>query len=137
MAGRPSIYSDELAELICKRLIEGESLRKICADEGMPDRSTVVRWLADPDHAEFCQQYGRAREAQSDLMDDLILDVANSCTAETAAADRVKIGAYQWRASKLAPKKYGDKLEHAGSIALRHEDAVAILEREEREQSGC
>jgi hypothetical protein len=51
---------------------------------------------------------------QADLMDDLILDTAGSCTAETAAADRVKIGAYQWRASKLAPKKYGDKVALVG-----------------------
>ena len=48
---------------------------------------------------------------QADLMDDKILDVADNSTTETAAADRVKISAYQWRASKLAPKKYGDKLD--------------------------
>ena len=42
-------------------------------------------------------------------MDDLILDTANDCTAETAQADKVKISAYQWRASKLKPKVYGDR----------------------------
>jgi hypothetical protein len=40
-------------------------------------------------------------------MDDLILDTANDCTAETAQADKVKIGAYQWRAGRLKPKVYG------------------------------
>lgn len=44
-------------------------------------------------------------------MDDLILETANASTPETAASDRVKISAYQWRASKLQPKKYGDKIE--------------------------
>ena len=38
-----------------------------------------------------------------------ILAVADACTVETAAADRVKISAYQWRAAKLAPRKYGDR----------------------------
>jgi hypothetical protein len=46
-------------------------------------------------------------------MDDLIFDTAMACTPETAQADRVKISASQWRASKLAPKVYGDKSEVA------------------------
>jgi carboxylesterase type B len=46
-------------------------------------------------------------------MDDLIFDTAMACTPETAQADRVKISAFQWRASKLAPKVYGDKSEVA------------------------
>lgn len=68
---------------------------------------------ADPHFAAKC---ARAREAQADLMDERILEVADNCTPETAQADRVKISAYQWRASKLAPKKYGDKVvnEHSG-----------------------
>lgn len=44
-------------------------------------------------------------------MDDMILDCAKACTPETAAADRVKISAYQWRAAKLEPKKYGDRVD--------------------------
>lgn len=115
MTGRPSSYTDDLADAICDRLINGESLRKICADDDMPDRSTVIRWMGiDPDFATKC---ARARTMQADLMDDLILDTAAACTAATAAADRVKIGAYQWRASRLAPKKYGDKLALVGGGA--------------------
>jgi hypothetical protein len=41
---------------------------------------------------------------QADLMDDLILETANACTPATAQADKVKIAAFQWRASKLMPK---------------------------------
>lgn len=81
----------------------------ICMSDTMPNRSTVLRWLnANEDFAAKC---ARAREAQADYMDHKILEVADNCTSETAAADRVKISAYQWRASKLAPRKYGDKLE--------------------------
>jgi len=32
--GRPSEYSDKIAEAICERLLNGESLRAICADSG-------------------------------------------------------------------------------------------------------
>jgi hypothetical protein len=101
-----------MAERICNELMEGKSLVKICAVEDMPDRVTVIRWLSTK--PEFATKYAHARETQADVMDDLILDVANKCTAETAAADRVKIGAYQWRAAKLQPKKYGDKITHGG-----------------------
>lgn len=115
---RQSLYSAEIAEIVCERLTLGESLRQICADESMPNRSTVIRWMgADPAFATKC---ARARAEQADLMDDLILEVAHKCTPETAAADRVKISAYQWRASKLNAKKYGEKLDvaHEGNVTI-------------------
>ena len=123
-AGRPSSYTAELTDRICNELIEGKSLIKICEADDMPHRCTVIRWLGE--HPEFATKYARAREAQADVMDDLILDVASKSTAETAQSDRVKIGAYQWRAAKLQPKKYGDRLDlnHSGYIDTMDEKAV-------------
>lgn len=121
---RPTTYSEELADTICDLLMDGNSLVKICEQDGMPHRSTVIRWMAaDEDFATRC---ARAREAQADFMDDKILDVANASTPETAVADRVKIAAYQWRAAKLQPKKYGDKvdLNLSGSVSLMTDDQL-------------
>ena len=115
--GRPSIYSEDLADNICDRLMAGESMRQICADDGMPHRVTVMRWQ-DSNEA-FAAKCARARESQADLMDDKILDVAERverCELDPNAA-RVAISAYQWRASKLKPKKYGD------SVLNKHADA--------------
>lgn len=110
--GRPSLYSEELAERIANELMEGKSLVKICDAEDMPHRRTVLRWMeADESFATKC---ARARIWQADLMDDKINDLIESCTAESAPADRVKLAAMQWRAAKLLPKKYGDKITHAG-----------------------
>lgn len=107
---RASEYTEETADEICGLLMDGLSLRRICLREEMPDRRTVLRWLeARPEFAARC---ARARAMQADLMDDLVLDTAESSTPETAASDRVKISAYQWRAAKLAPKKYGDRTHH-------------------------
>ena len=39
--GRPSAYNDRIAEAICDRLVDRESLRAICADPGMPSKATV------------------------------------------------------------------------------------------------
>ena len=101
-------YSEEVADKIVHGLTEGKSMREVCAVEGMPDRVTVVRWMAS--NEAFASNIARARELQADYMDDLILETANACNSETAQADRVRIWAYQWRASKLRPKVYGDKV---------------------------
>jgi hypothetical protein len=115
MTGRPSLYSPEMVERIVDELMDGKSLVQICKADDMPNRRTVVRWQEQ--HDDFATKCARAREWQADLMDDKILDTADACTPETAMADRVKIAAYQWRASKLASKKYGD------STMLKHADA--------------
>lgn len=113
---RPSEYSEEIADKICELIIDGYSMIKICDMDGMPHRITVMRWLEK--YPDFATRHAYARELQGDFMDDRILDVADHTTAETAAADRVKIAAYQWRAAKLRPKKYGDKLQVGGADDL-------------------
>jgi hypothetical protein len=61
--GRPSYYSAEIAETICGRLVDGESLRAICADPAMPARATVFRWLAR--NQEFRRSLRRSRRYSS------------------------------------------------------------------------
>lgn len=126
--GRPSDFTEELAEHICNQLMDGLSLRKICDADGMPHRSTVIRWMEA--RADFATKCARARELQADLMDDMILDEAEKATPETAHVAKVRISAYQWRAAKLQPKKYGEKVqqEHSGTMTFRHEDALDQLE---------
>jgi hypothetical protein len=107
MMGRPSKFTDKLADEITERIADGESLRKICKGGTMPNRATVLRWLDE--RPSFAAKYERARELQADHMDDLILEAAENTDSDNAPAQRVKIDAYKWRASKLKPKKYGDK----------------------------
>ena len=114
--GPPSTYTDAIGEEICFRVAVGESLKKICATPGMPTERRVMRWLAN--NAKLASEYARAREQQADAMDALIMEVAEASTPETAAADRIKIDAFRWRASKLKPKVYGDKLDVAVSHTL-------------------
>lgn len=104
--GRPSIYSDELAETICERLAQGESLVQICADDAMPGLRTVMRWSAENER--FGTEYARARDAQAEVMDDLILTTAMDDDIDPPLA-RMRVDALKWRAAKLAPKRYGDK----------------------------
>ena len=108
-AGRPSLYSEEIAERVINGLMEGLSLIKICEQDGIPTRRTIMNWWeTKPD---FYTKCARARILQADLMDDMILYLIAATTPESAPADRVKLAALTWRASKLAPKKYGNKLD--------------------------
>jgi len=105
--GRPKKYTQELADTICERMINGEHIVKICKDEDMPGRSTVYRWMDD--FPEFGTRIARAREGLADFMASKILEMADKSTNDTANADRVKLAAWQWHAARLAPRRYGDK----------------------------
>lgn len=123
-AGRPSDYSLALIETICDRIAMGESLRRICEEDGMPHHITVIRWLAK--HDDFASRYAHAREIQAQTFVDKMLDVAESDpernpltgTIDPASVTHIRnrITTMQWLAMKLAPKKYGDKLDlnHGG-----------------------
>ena len=112
--GRPSIFTEAIADRILDRLASGESLVSICKSEDMPGLRTVMRWVGE--NQDFGTEYMRAREAQAEHMDDLILSTAAKAKEDPQAA-RVMVDAYKWRAAKLAPKKYGDAMLH------KHADA--------------
>lgn len=113
--GRPTKYSQEIAERICVKICEGVRLEEICRLDDMPDRSTVYRWTVQ--NEEFCNMYARARVVSASAFEDKVLERADGVKPETAAADNVAINAYKWAAAKRAPKVYGDKItqEHTGA----------------------
>jgi hypothetical protein len=127
--GRPSIFSEELADLICSRLAEGDSLRAICRDEAMPSVGTVCRWLNE--NAKFQEQYTSAREIQAETFADELVLIADTPLIgtktktvgdkiETIEGDmiehrRLQVDTRKWVAARLLPKKYGDKLALGGS----------------------
>ena len=105
--GRPSKYSQQVADEIVERMLGGEHIVQICNDEKMPGRSTVYRWMDD--YPDFGTRIARAREGLADFLAWKILQMAEKSTNETANADRVKLAAWQWHAARLAPKKYSEK----------------------------
>src|SRR6266540_2476920 len=119
--GRPSLYSERIVNDICEKLSEGKSLLTICANEGMPSTTTVYKWLSEkPD---FLHKYARAREAQADYLAEEILEIADDSTKDVSVDSngkvtinyeninraRLRIDSRKWYASKLAPRKYGDR----------------------------
>ncbi len=140
--GRPTDYTEKLVTAICVGIAEGMSLRKVCELNGMPSISTVLRWLADDSKAEFRDQYVRAREAQADVLAEEILQIADDGRNDTQVDDegnvfvdhdhiarsRLRVDARKWLASKMAPKKYGDKIEatHTGPNGGPIQSRIAV-----------
>lgn len=122
--GRPSAYTDEIADRICLALINGAALYKLCEEnDDLPSESTVYNWLQS--NPEFLEKYTRARELQQDHEADHIVTIADEAT--DAALGRLRMDARKWRQSKLHPKKYGDKLELGGNLTISHEEALEQL----------
>ena len=121
--GRPTIYTEELADLICLRIATNTGgLQKLCSkfpDMPHPDTINDWRWTKDG----FSAKYLAARANQSHLIieecetlaDDVIYyhdrEGNKRIDAPSVAKQMAKINIRKWHASKLAPKFFGDKVE--------------------------
>jgi len=123
--GRPSDYSPALASAICAQLADGKSMRAVCKAESMPSMQTVFRWLGEK--IEFREQYEKAKEESADVHSEDMLDIADSgsndwmenndpdnpgyrANGEHIQRSRLRVDTRKWIASKLKPKKYGDRM---------------------------
>jgi len=122
--GRPSVYSDKVADDICIRIALGESLRKICMEENMPAQSSVYEWLLR--YSDFSEKYTRARELQAETQFDELTDIVDQHPELAHVTDKngelvevkfdssyvawmkLRVDTRKWTAARMAPKKYGD-----------------------------
>lgn len=116
-----AMYTQPVADIICKRLAEGESLRSICRDPGMPDHSTVLEWVRNS--PEFANQYARARDVGDEAEFERLEELADEAPERTAtgavdtgwvAWQKNRVDTRKWTLARKRPKKYGDK----GAIEL-------------------
>ena len=112
-------------------IMEGYTLRQISETKGMPNKSTICRWLAS-DNKEFQDQYAHAKEFQADMMAEEIIDIADdgandweereskngntfiALNGEHFGRSKIRIEARKWLMGKMKPKKYGDRQIIAG-----------------------
>lgn len=133
--GRPTTYTPNLASRICEEIAEGKSLREICEAEDMPHRSTVYDWLARQEDAfkAFADNYARAVEDRAERLAEEILTISDDDSGDfgfkkvknedgesaevfidkdNIQRARLRVDSRKWIASKLFPKKYGDKVQN-------------------------
>ncbi len=124
-AGRPSEYTQDLADRLCEQLAEGVSMHRACEPDDMPSKRSVFRWLRTDE--EFRHQYENAKAEAADFLAEEMIEIADDGTndwmekenkdgstyevvnSEHIQRSRLRIDARKWIASKLKPKKYGDK----------------------------
>ena len=70
--------------------------------------------------AEIATSIARARVAQQDYIVDDCQRMADTANGDNWQVIRLRIATRQWAAGKLAPKKYGDKIqnEQSGTITV-------------------
>jgi hypothetical protein len=135
-AGRPSKFTQEIADTICEEIAtSSKSLKTICEKEGMPAVRTVLHWLSEgektgatEDLKLFLHSYTRARDAQADFLAEEILEIADDGSndfmtitkgdktyevenKEVTNRSRLRVDARKWIASKLKPKKYSERID--------------------------
>lgn len=137
--GRPSIYTEELAKEICRRIASGRTTLSVSRDDDMPARSTIIDWvLSNP---QFSVAYARARDMLLEHWGDEVIEISDDdandlqpyeiikggytergTKSDNTVVNRDKLGvdSRKWLLSKLKPGQYGDKIqaEHSGSLIV-------------------
>ncbi len=119
---------NEIINKVAEGMFQGLSLRKICQQEGMPNKSTILRWLEKDE--ELATIIARAREGQIEHYADLMLEKAEACSLEDVPKVKLEIDTIKWIASKLKPKKYGERTthEHQGNVTLDVTEAARLYD---------
>lgn len=135
--GKRMKYTPEIAMEVCRRLADGEPLIDICDDETMPGLTMVKGWEIE-DTGGFASLYARARDIGVDVMAEKLIRYAKDGSRdytftvtiggaiipitmhEVIARSRLIVDTIKWYISKLAPRKYGDRLnvELSGSVDI-------------------
>ena len=128
MLFRSVTYSEAVVSEILSRLAEGQSMVRICKDPAMPAYGTVMAWIAKDETLQ--ERYARAKFDGLEVLADELLEIADEDVERTPMGtydsgavnkQRLQVDTRKWLLSKLAPKKYGDKLqtEVSGGLALQ------------------
>lgn len=117
--GRPTTFTQDIADKLCALIMSGLSVHKICAREDMPPRPTVNSWLLK--ETEFSYQYAQAlqfrthllAEERHEIIEEAFTDIrslpenVNSNVYVNLIKEKVR--AIEWDAERLAAKRYKPK----------------------------
>lgn len=120
---RPSTYTPEIGTQICEKTASTSlSLHSICKELKI-SYDTVTGWIYNTEH-EFSPKYAHAKLLQADFLIGEIIEISDNEFRDTLDGefgpqgnpvavnrDKLKVDTRKWAASKLFPKKYGDKLD--------------------------
>lgn len=126
--GRPTLFTHEVAAVILIELSEGKTLKAVCAQRpDFPAPSTVRGWVTE-NREGFSALYARARDIGLDAMAEELFDIADDGSndlmtitkgdfeyeienKEVTNRSKLRAQVRQWYLAKMAPKRYGEKVE--------------------------
>jgi hypothetical protein len=106
----PLLYSPKMIDKICNYIIEGKSVNAICRMRGMPNRTTIGKWLEK--YPEFSDRYIRAKQIQTYFNADELMDMAKDCDGNSSSAvqkAKLLVDTQKWISSRMLPKIYGEQ----------------------------
>ena len=136
-------YSEQCGNDICELVANGVSIQEICKSDTFPCEATVYGWGST--YPDFFLKLQLARQRCADLLIAEAMEIADDSKGdiktdekgrtvidwENVNRSKLRVETRKWYASKLAPKRYGDKLELSGEIALNTAE-LSITGRIER-----
>lgn len=127
--------TDEQRANFLARVAGGRSVRDVCSDEDMPSRTVIYEELAA--NKDFADHYARACDMRADEVFDEIFQIADDGrndwmaihdeenigyreNGEAIRRAQLRIDARKWALARMAPRKYGDKLnlDHSGGVTI-------------------
>ena len=107
--------TSETQQAVLRAMSQGLSLRKACLAVGCAESSFRGACGVDP---ALAAQYARARTDLIERMADDILEIADHPPADAVegAAARLRVDTRKWLLSKIAPKRYGDRVEVEATV---------------------
>jgi len=131
-------HTEETFTAILERIALGEPAGKICAEPGMPSNETFWAKLNSDDA--YSKRYARAKTSAMELMADEIIKIADESTdCESNAgvsAAKLRVDTRRWIMAKLAPKRFGEKLEIDQTTTLQNLSEAEIYERLQQFAAG-
>ncbi len=141
----PEKKQDAIADIL-EHVSSGKSLRSLIDNSSrdvIPTFSTWSQWLSED--SELAKQYARAMEIRADILAEEIIEIADKQDKDVIEVDgieyvqhnivqrsRLQVDARKWAASKMNPKKYGDKIEVDSNN--KHSFDTSNLSEEEKER---
>jgi len=133
----PSKKTPEIVGRFLEAIRNGRSAAQACKSEGMPSTQTIIKWTEnDP---EFAAQYEKAKEERGNYYGELVAEISLAGLQgkyKDSAMLRAAIDGLKWSAARMAPKGFGDRIQHEHSAESSYVDALRAVQGKVSEESG-
>lgn len=111
------VFSENLAEVICSRIVNGASMTSLGKMKDMPSFGVLSRWRSE--HPEFALMIDNAKRDRAELFFDKAIDVAeNVVDKEEAVIGKFKHEVYKYAAQIGKPSEFSPQKNVKAEIGV-------------------